>query len=213
MRRSLILDPAHGRDTPGKRSPDGLHLEYLWSRRRIARIVGKLLSSEKMPFDLFFPFLYHVEEPGLTTRGLRYNEIASNYDDTFVLSLHNDAEPPSKLDAKGWGKAHGTGVWTSRGEDGSDSIATSLFEFLKASYPSDKMRSAYWLNKGEHVRDPDYEADFTILAGNYKFKPKYKAVILEHGFQTNKKDVAKLINPIHNELFEDNLSEWLLTEF
>ena len=27
---TIILDPAHGEDVPGKRSPDGVHREYRW---------------------------------------------------------------------------------------------------------------------------------------------------------------------------------------
>ena len=32
---TIILDPAHGEDVPGKRSPDGVHREYRWSRDRV----------------------------------------------------------------------------------------------------------------------------------------------------------------------------------
>ena len=33
----VILDPAHGSDVKGKRSPDGTHLEYLWSMQKTKR--------------------------------------------------------------------------------------------------------------------------------------------------------------------------------
>jgi len=35
-----ILDPAHGANTPGKRSPDGKHREYKWSREIISMILN-----------------------------------------------------------------------------------------------------------------------------------------------------------------------------
>jgi N-acetylmuramoyl-L-alanine amidase len=41
----VILDPAHGIDTPGKRSPDGVHLEYIWSRK-VCRMLEQALKQK-----------------------------------------------------------------------------------------------------------------------------------------------------------------------
>ena len=39
---NIILDPAHGKNVAGKRSPDESHLEYLWSRERCTSLEKKL---------------------------------------------------------------------------------------------------------------------------------------------------------------------------
>lgn len=207
MKQAVILDPAHGKNTPGKRSPDGEHREYIWSRERIINIVNSILKKKTLGFDLFYPFLYNENEPGLTNRVIKYNDIASNYDKTFVLSLHNDAF------GNDWSKPNGISVWTSRGDDDSDLIATDLFQFLKTRYPNDHFRSANWLSGKEKTSDPDWESNFTVLYGNKKIKANYDAVLLEWRFQTNKQDVEKLRNPIHNEYFEDMITMWLIDKF
>ena len=208
MRIAIIADPAHGKDTPGKRSPDGLHREYFWSRERITNIVNNILAVKELKFDLYFPFLYIENEPGLTNRVLKYNDIAKHYDKTFVISIHNDAENPKTCAPDGWGKANGAAVWTSKGQDNSDILAFDWFNFMQCKYPNQHFRKAMW-----EGNDPDYEADFTILAGNSKVKPLYDAFLIEWLFQTNKEDVEKLMNPIHNEYFEDMMVEWILQTF
>lgn len=206
--RTIILDVAHGIDAPGKRSPDGKHLEYVWSRNRVAKIYDNIHKSKnKITFDIFTPFLNEINEAGLINRVKKYNDIAKNYDATFVLSLHNDAFGDN------WSKPHGVSVWTSKGETMSDKYATSLYNYLINVYPNEKFRSTNWLNEHEINKDPDWEANFTILAGNKYIKPLYDAVLLEWLFQTNKEDVKKLMNPIHNEYFEDMMTNWLINTF
>ena len=207
MKQAIILDPGHGIDTPGKRSPDGTHREYLWSRARISKIIKNIYSRECANFDLLSPFVTQETEPGLTARVKKYNEVAKDYEKVFVLSLHNDAY------GNNWSSPRGISVWTSRGETKSDNYATSLYQHLKAMYPNDKFRPAMWLSENEKVKDPDWESNFTILAGNSKVKPNYDAVLLEWRFQTNKQDVELLKNPIHNEYFEDMITNWILNEF
>jgi N-acetylmuramoyl-L-alanine amidase len=203
---AVILDPAHGKNTPGKRSPDGRHREYLWSRERIRKIIHNI-NRENPRFNIYSPFLSYENEPGLTNRVIKYNDISKSHDFTFVLPIHNDAY------GKKWSKPKGTSVWTSRGETGADKYATSLFNFLKVHYPNDKFRAACWLSEKEKISDPDWEKDFTILAGNDNVKPSYEAVLLEWRFQTNKEDVECLLKPKHNEYFEDMITLWLMSTF
>ena len=35
----ILIDPGHGIDTPGKRSPDGRFLEYLWNRQIVDLLI------------------------------------------------------------------------------------------------------------------------------------------------------------------------------
>jgi N-acetylmuramoyl-L-alanine amidase len=209
MSKAIILDPAHGKDTPGKRSPDGNHREYIWSRERIVGIVNLILQKKDLKFQLYYPFVYQENEPGLTNRVLKYNEISKDHEQTFVLSLHNDAFGDS------WSKPHGISVWTSKGDTKADTYATSLFNYLSHIYINEKLRGANWLTEFEETNDPDWEANFTVLAGNPKknIVPLYDGVLLEWLFQTNKNDVEKLKNRQLNKNFELNIAGWLLSEF
>ena len=41
---TILLDPGHGSDTPGKRSPDGRFREYAFNRDIAARVASELTS-------------------------------------------------------------------------------------------------------------------------------------------------------------------------
>jgi N-acetylmuramoyl-L-alanine amidase len=186
-KKCLILDPAHGKNVAGKRSPDGLHREYLWSRKRLVNIAFNLISIPDIQdyFDIHFPFLYTENEPGLNVRVKKYNEIAKSYDDTLMFSLHNDAF------TNDWSEPHGIAVWTCRGQTKSDEVATDLYYHMNNYYPFEEFRKQTYKDG-----DPDYEANFAVLMG------KYKAILLEFRFQTNFDDVKKLLNPEENRKFE-----------
>ena len=118
----LIFDPAHGKDTAGKRSPDGLHREYLWSRERLLCIISNILEKG-ISWEVYYPFVYHEDEPGLINRVIKYNDIAKDYKESLVISLHNDAW------GEGWTKPNGASIWTNKGQDKSDVYAQDWFDF------------------------------------------------------------------------------------
>ena len=43
---NIILDPAHGKNVAGKRSPDESHFEYIWSRDRCKSLENKLKKKK-----------------------------------------------------------------------------------------------------------------------------------------------------------------------
>lgn len=82
----IILDPAHGEEVPGKRSPDGTHREYRWSRERIKVIKESL---ERLGYEVVLTNTTD-REIGLDKR----RNFATNYkkgQKKLLLSLHNDA--------------------------------------------------------------------------------------------------------------------------
>lgn len=192
MNTGLILDVAHGSNVPGKQSPDGKHKEYKWSRDLVRMLIPDLLDIVSPKFDTHSPYLDFDEEPGLIKRVKYYNEISMSHEKVLMLSFHNDANPKDNCGQEGYGEGHGIALWTSRGETGTDPIATFMFEEYKKMLPEEHFRTAYWLNKGEKVKDPDWEANFTILAGNDKIKPLYDGILLEVLFQNNREDLKKL---------------------
>ena len=113
----IILDPAHGEETPGKRSPDGRHREYRWSRERLAQ-VDILLKA--LGYTVVWTNTTN-REIGLTKRQNTASVFAKQYTDLvpFLISLHNDA----KGDGTKWENASGVSVWTAVGKTTSDIFA------------------------------------------------------------------------------------------
>ena len=181
----IILDPAHGVNIAGKRSPDSRHLEYKWSRDRVFSLEKKLSS---------LGYTVHVttrgdKEPGLTKRA----KFATNANgkNKLLLSLHNNASG----DGSCWKSARGFEVWTSKGVTDSDICGDIIFGRLKKDFPSMCGR----LNIDKYL-ERDKESNFTVLMG-----AGYMAVLIEWLFQDNKEDVEELCNAETNDRFEDSL--------
>ena len=175
----MILDYAHGKDVPGKQSPDGKHHEYLWSRQ-----VGKQLKQllEVVGY-VVYESCTSENECGLTHRANTCNLIEEDF--KFFISLHNNAAAN-----EGWQQARGFEVWTSVGQTKSDEYATEIFNSLKHEFPEFKARQD--VSDG----DPDKESNFTVLE-----KTKCPAVLIEWLFQDNQLDVAILADPVSNMAF------------
>jgi N-acetylmuramoyl-L-alanine amidase len=145
-----ILDNGHGQNTPGKRSPvwsDNTQLyEWAWTReivQRIKRGLDKLKISSVIIVPESRDILLHE-------RCRRANEIASQFKDAFLVSVHGNAAPQPN-------QGHGWEVYTSPGETESDRLATCLFVAARQNLSGYPMRADY--SDG----DPDKEADFTML--------------------------------------------------
>ena len=193
---ALILDVAHGINVLGKRSPDGKFKEWKWSRD-FCREIFRPLALGDYYFDTFCPYLDENNEPGLKTRVSYYEKLAENYDRTIMLSIHVDAFGNG---SKWYNNITGFSFWTSRGETPADKIATFIGESFQKKYLRDeRMRYAYWMNKGENIKDLDWESNFTILVSN-----KYDGILIENLFQTNYDDVYnKLLNDTWNKILID----------
>lgn len=94
----VLLDPAHGQDVKGKRSPDQRLLEWKWSREIIGRIEKRLdqlsISHERTWIG--------DTEPGLKKRCLAANSIAKK-EKCILISVHNDALGNGEwMNARGW---------------------------------------------------------------------------------------------------------------
>ena len=177
MKKLLIIaDPAHGIDVPGKRSPDGRHREYLWSRDMWERLYPRLLE-----LGYIVEFTTTADnEPGLTAR-VKAAEKISTRNKTLVplfISLHNDAAG----DGTKWMQARGISVWTSKGRTRSDIFADEMIKALNVVTKNRTKMRTY----SPTVQEQDFEANFHVLMGNYN------AMLIECCFQDNKEDVALL---------------------
>lgn len=184
----IILDPAHGKDVAGKRSPDGSHLEYLWSRERV-RNIRKILTS--LGYEVYVT-TESENEPGLSKRKNFGSNVRPGAKKLF-LSLHNNASGTTPK----WRDARGTAIYTTKGVTKADEGADIIWNRFKKDFPEIKMRI--------YSRDPlgkDFEENFTVLMGN-----GYWGILIEWLFQDNKKDVELLQDSEMNRKFEDSLVE------
>ena len=164
MGRTVVLDPGHGVETAGKRSPDGSYLEHEFNldmAYRVRDILGwygvRAVLTREGEHDV-----------SLERRVDIANDIANL--DLFV-SLHSNAS------GTGWTAPAGYGIYTyGMGEDKARNIAARklLGQAKQAGVP-------LW-GGGLH-----YDPSLYVLKHT-----KAPAMIVEHGFHTNREEVAKL---------------------
>ena len=186
----IILDPAHGEETPGKRSPDEKHREYLWSREQLKRIDTEL---RLIGYTVKWTNETNMEI-GLSNRKNIASTLAKNYPGLtpFLISLHNDAVTAGPI----WqDRATGISVWTSKGVTKSDEFAKIFIDNIPNFLPDIKQRI---YSQGTFGKD--FEENFTVLMG------AYYAILIECMFQDNKADVEKLSDPE----FKKDVIEWIM---
>lgn len=179
----IILDPAHGEEVAGKRSPDGLFREYKWSREVLKELKYKLKQKGYEVFETNAS----DREIGLTKRADNANKIQRK--NKLVISLHSNAASNGQ-----WSNARGYSIYTTKGQTKSDEYAQIFLEELKRAFPEIKGR--FDLSDG----DLDMEENFTILQ-----KTTCPAILIEWLFQDNKEDVKLLMDQATNSKLVDTL--------
>ena len=172
----VLIDPGHGIDTPGKRSPDGLFLEYLWNRQIADLLLEKLVA---MGIDASI-VVTETNDVTLRNRVNRVNTICNKVGASNVLlvSIHANAagNGSSWMNAKGWS------CYTSKGKTKSDQVAECLYEAFEEEFPERKIRKD--LSDG----DRDWEDNFFVLE-----KSRCPAVLLENFFYDDKEECAWML--------------------
>lgn len=171
----ILIDNGHGIDTLGKRSPDGLFLEYAYNREIASRVTSELIDCG-YDAQLLVP---ELEDIPLLERVRRENAIsdALGAQNVILVSIHCNA---AKSDGK-WHNATGWSAFTSPGVTRADMLAYDLYEAAKKNLPGKKIR----LFNGP--KEPDFEANFFILRHT-----KCPAVLTENFFMDTKSDVEFL---------------------
>lgn len=179
----ILLDPGHGYNTKGKRSPvwkDGSQLfEWEFTRDVVRRLHGKLMLYD-VPSMVLVREAYDVS---LQERVDRANRIYKESKNTFVVSIHGNAAPKEKQ-----GRAEGWEVWTAPKQTESDKIATIIYDQACITLKDFKMRHDYFDG------DPDKEAKFKILIDT-----KCPAVLTENLFYDNEKECKFMLSDFGRE--------------
>lgn len=166
----VLIDNGHGRDTAGKRSPDGRLREYAYTREIAARL-EQALKERGIEAIRITP---EENDISLAERCRRANRYGA--DGVILVSIHCNAAGSGQ-----WMSARGWEAWTSIGNTKADKLAACLYE---AAGNAD-----FKLRKDETDGDPDKEGHLYIL--KHTVMP---AVLTENLFQDNKDDVDYLLS-------------------
>ena len=118
----ILIDAGHGKETPGKRSPEGLVREYAWARKIAKRLVEAFRAAGQDSFEV----TPEEQDISLQKRAERVNAYCNRYgkENVILLSVHLNASG-NTLE---WRKAHGWSAYTTEGVTGSDELAACLYE-------------------------------------------------------------------------------------
>ena len=171
----ILIDNGHGQTTPGKRSPDGRFLEYLFNRT-IARQIVADLTDRGYDAELLVP---EEDDISLQERCSRANAILAREgkDNVILVSIHANAFG----NGKEWTSPSGWSVYTSKGQTKADELAEQLAKAAIKNLPQMKMRAE------KSDGDMDYEENFYIL--RHTLCP---AVLVENFFYDNPDDLRCL---------------------
>ena len=172
----ILIDPGHGIDTPGKRSPDGLFREYLWNRQ-VADLILEGLVSVGIDASLV---VTETNDVSLRNRVNRVNTICNRLGASNVLlvSIHANAAG----NGSAWMNARGWSCYTSKGKTKSDQVAECLYDAFEEEFQDRKIR------KDMSDGDRDWEENFYVLQ-----KSKCPAVLLENFFYDNREECAWML--------------------
>lgn len=166
----ILIDPGHGINTPGKRSPDGALLEYLWNRQ-VSEYLFKYLQA--LGYDVQY-VVTETDDIPLATRVRRVNDVCKIHgsQNVLLLSIHgNAAGNGAWMNAKGWC------CFTTQGQTKSDKVAECLYKAFEEDFKDRKIR--YDRSDG----DKDWEKAFYVLRHT-----SCPAVLIENFFYDNKEE-------------------------
>lgn len=168
----ILIDNGHGKDTAGKRSPDGRVKEWEYARK-VAREAVNRLRTLGYDAELLVEEEYDVP---LQKRVKRVNTLCVN-NEAILVSIHLNAAG----DGSRWMDARGWEAWTSVGDTEADRLATCLY--------SAAGKAGLELRKDNSDGDPDKEGHLYILR-----KTACPAVLTENMFMDNENDVELLLS-------------------
>lgn len=189
----ILIDPGHGIDTSGKRSPDGRFLEYLWNRQ-----IADLLIDRFMVMGIDASLVVtETNDISLSTRVQRVNKMCSKIgaSNIILLSIHSNAAG----DGSKWMSAQGWSCYTSKGETKSDVIAECLYDAFETEFAEKKIR------KDMSDGDRDWEENFYVLK-----KSKCPAVLIENFFYDNRDECAWLLKDETKERIADAIVKGII---
>ena len=171
----VILDAGHGKDTPGKCSPDKSLFEWSWNREIVAMLCERLYGLENVQTVILVP--EEIDVP-LKERVRRVNTIVHDAKiegkECLLISVHVNAAGHGT-----WNNASGWSVWVS------NNASEKSKQFAQIAYQQAKLLDLC----GNRVvpKENYWTSNFYILKNT-----PCPAVLTENMFQDNQGDVAFL---------------------
>lgn len=189
----ILLDNGHGKETAGKRSPDGKFREYEWTRRAANAIKDKL---QRLGY-LVYIVCPEEKDVALSERCRRVNKLCKLHSEahSVLISIHNNAAGSNGL----WRSAGGWSAYTTKGRTKADKLTECLYkaaeEHLQTykKYMDAGKKLKEYDQKQTYIRsdksdgDKDMESNFYVLKNSI-----CPAVLTENLFQDNRSDVEFL---------------------
>ena len=171
----VILDAGHGKDTPGKCSPDKSLYEWQWTREIVGMLCERLYGLENVHTVILVPEEHDVP---LKERVRRVNTIYHDAKiagkECLLISVHINAAGHGT-----WKNASGWSVWVS------NNASDKSKQFAQISY---REAVSMGLQGNRVVPEEQYwSSNFYILKNT-----PCPAVLTENLFQDNHEDVAFL---------------------
>lgn len=180
----IILDPGHGVDTKGKRSPDGSLLEYAYCREIMNLIWDKL---EYLGYTVISTTLSDYDIP-LNQRCQVANQFCKTYGNKncLLVSIHCNAAGFGDV----WKNTSGWSVYVSKNaSNSSKQLANCMFDAAE--------------NKGLKVRQPEPKQKYWVQNLAICRDTYCPAILTENMFQDNKKDVEFLLSEEGKKIIVD----------
>ena len=190
----ILLDPGHGLNTPGKRSPDGTLLEAAYNRE-IAQLTLSQLQAKGHDVQLLVP---EPEDIPLKERVRRVNAhcTALGKTNVILISIHVNAAG----DGTRWHTATGWSCYTCKGQTESDRLADCLYKAAEQILKNQVIRTDY-----ARDGDADWEENFYIL--RHSLCP---AVLTENFFMDNRDDLEYIQSRAGKQAVVDTHVEGIL---
>lgn len=175
---NVLLIPGHGKETPGKKSPDGSFKEWQFARHVVAGIIGKLKDNPNFKCYNLVP---EDSDITLINRVKRVNEKCGllGAGNCILLEVHVNAAGNGTqwMQGKGW-QCH-----TTRGKTKSDTLAECLYDAAEEILKPQGIK----IRTDKTDGDRDIENDFFVIKGS-----NCPAVLTENLFMDNKDDLEFL---------------------
>lgn len=194
MGKIILVDNGHGKETPGKKSPDGSLEEWAWTREIAAMIVAELKT---LGYDARL-LVKETRDVSLMERVKRVNDVCkvNGAKNVVLVSVHVNAAGNGKK----WEYARGFTVWVSKKcSENSKKLAKLMYDCAEKH----GLKGNRWVPKERY-----WTANYTIVSST-----DCPAVLTENLFQDNKEDVEYLLSDegkkTITELHVEALKEYL----
>lgn len=173
----VLLANCHGKNTRGKRSPDGRLREYAWGRE-----INKRITEELYKYGIKTVIINPEEnEVKLSVQAARannlYHQNKNKYDDIILVSPHINASA-----GDGWTDARGFCCFVyNKASSKSRKLARIISDIAYDEY---NLKGNRWVPEARY-----FEANYAILRDTCM-----PAILTECGFQTNHNDVDFLLS-------------------